>query len=350
MRVALVAPPFLSVPPRRYGGTELFIAQLARGLTALGHDPVVYANGASQVNAELRSLFADDDWPVRDPAQASLKNLTHSSWAVRDAAEHCDVIHVNDVSALFFADFVDVPFVHTLHHPHSSAISAVYERHPDVWYAAISEFQRRQESLPRCQTIYHGIDASKYTCREDKDSYLCFLGRMAPCKGPHIAIEVAKRVGMPLKLAGEVQPLFQDYWEREVLPHVDGRNIEYIGEADAPAKDALLGGARALLFPIQWSEPFGLVMIEAMACGTPVVALTGGSFAEVVGDAGILCESIDDMVRAVRTLDVPPLRCRKRVESRFSVDAMARQYARLYSAASKMSRAAAARPTVTMQI
>jgi glycosyltransferase involved in cell wall biosynthesis len=173
---------------------------------------------------------------------------------------------------------------------------------------------------------------------------------MAPCKGPHIAIEVAKRVGMPLKLAGEVQPLFQDYWEREVLPHVDGRNIEYIGEADAPAKDALLGGARALLFPIQWSEPFGLVMIEAMACGTPVVALTGGSVAEVVGDAGILCESIDDMVRAVRTLDVPPLRCRKRVESRFSVDAMARQYARLYSAASKMSRAAAARPTVTMQI
>lgn len=349
MRVALVAPPFLSVPPRRYGGTELFIAQLTCGLTALGHEPVVYANGASHVDAELRSLFAEDDWPIQDPAQASLKNLTHSSWAVRDAAEHCDVIHVNDVAGLFFSDYVDVPFVHTLHHPHVNGLSAVYDRHPEVWYVAISDFQRQLEALPRCQTIYHGIDASQYTCREDKEGYLCFLGRMSPCKGPHIAIEVAKRAGLPLKLAGEVQPLFRDYWERDVAPHVDGRTIEYVGEADAATKDELLGGARALLFPIQWNEPFGLIMIEAMACGTPVVALRGGSVAEVVGDAGIICDSVDEMVRAVRDLAVPPLRCRKRVESRFTVEAMARQYARVYLAATTTS-GAAARQTVTMQL
>jgi glycosyltransferase involved in cell wall biosynthesis len=350
MRVALVAPPFLSVPPRRYGGTELFVAQLTRGLIGLGHEPVVYANGASTVDAELRSLFAGDDWPIQDPAQASLKNLTHCSWAVRDAAEHCDVIHVNDVAGLFFSDYVDVPFVHTLHHPRVSALSAVYDRYPDVWYVTISDFQQQQEALPQCQTIYHGIDASLYTCREEKEDYLCFLGRMSPCKGPHIAIDVAKRAGIRLKLAGEVQPLFRDYWERDVRPHIDGRRIEYVGEADAAMKNALLGGARALLFPIQWHEPFGLIMIEAMACGTPVVALPGGSVAEVVGDGGVVCDSIDDMVRVVRELDVPPLRCRKRVESRFTVEAMARQYARVYSAATKTSGAAAARQTVTMRL
>jgi glycosyltransferase involved in cell wall biosynthesis len=330
MRVALVAPPFISVPPTRYGGTELFLALLARGLVALGHEPVVYANGASRVAAELRWIFSEDDWPIADQSRANLKSLTHASWAVRDAADHCDVIHVNDVSGLFFSDYVDLPFVHTLHHPHEPTLAEIYSKCTRPCYVAISEFQRRQAALPRCTTIYHGIDASQYSFSEQKQDYLCFLGRMTPCKGPHLAIEVARRAGLPLKLAGEVQPMFADYWEHEVSPHIDGRTIEYVGEADLSMKDELLAGARALLFPIQWDEPFGLIMIEAMACGTPVVALSGGSVAEVVGDAGVVCRSVDEMVAAVRDLDVPASRCRRRVETRFSIERMARQYASMY--------------------
>ncbi|HEX2338960.1 MAG TPA: glycosyltransferase family 4 protein [Vicinamibacterales bacterium] len=347
MRVALVAPPFIAVPPSRYGGTELFLALLARGLTALGHEPVVYSIGASHVPCELRWTYRDADWPIDDPHRASLKNLTHSSWAVRDAADHCDVIHVNDVAALHFSEFVDVPFVHTLHHPHVDVLSELYSRYRRPHYIAISDFQRRQERLSRCQTIYHGIDASQYTFVERKQDYLCFLGRMTPCKAPHLAIEIARRTGLPLKLAGEVQPLFADYWEREVKPHLDGRTIEYVGEADLQMKNELLGNARALLFPIQWNEPFGLIMIEAMACGTPVLALAGGSVTEVVGDAGVVCQSVEEMVDAVRALDVPAARCRRRVEMRFSVERMAREYEKVYASVAATTRIAAGQALAT---
>jgi glycosyltransferase involved in cell wall biosynthesis len=349
MRVALIAPPFISVPPTRYGGTELFVDLLARGLAALGHEPVVYANGASTVASELRWTYPEEDWPIRDQAGANLKNLTHSSWAVGDAAEHCDLIHVNDVCGLFFSDFVDVPFVLTLHHPHVDALSQIYSRYRHPHYVAISDFQRRQEKLPRSQTVHHGIDASQYTYSERKQGYLCFLGRMTPCKGPHVAIEVARRVGLPLKLAGEVQPMYADYWEREVKPRIDGRTIEYVGEADLRLKNELLAGASALLFPIQWDEPFGLIMIEAMACGTPVVALPGGSVREVVGDGGVVCESVDEMVAAVRELDVPAARCRRRVETWFSVEKMAREYAKIYAAAS-LGRGAAAEQALATRL
>jgi glycosyltransferase involved in cell wall biosynthesis len=332
VRVALIAPPFIAVPPPRYGGTELFVASLASGLLELGHDPVVYANGESRVDAELRWTFPRGQWPLTDPAQANLKNLAHSSWAIRDAAEDCDVIHVNDAFAVLFSDFVDLPFVHTLHHPHVDSLSATYARFPRVNYVAISEFQRRRESLPRSQTIHHGIDVGMYTFNDRKDDYFCFLGRMTPCKGPHVAAEVARRAGVRLKLAGEVQPMYRDYWEREVEPQIDGRMVEYLGEADFKKKNELLAGARALLFPIQWDEPFGLIMIEAMACGTPVVAFPGGSVDEVVGDAGVVCQSIDEMADTVRELDVPAALCRRRVETRFSVDLMARQYAKMYAA------------------
>jgi glycosyltransferase involved in cell wall biosynthesis len=333
MRIALVAPPFIPVPPTRYGGTELFIDHLARGLRALGHDPVVYANGESTVPAEVRWIYAKSDWPTTDPARSNLKNMTHSAWAVKDAADHCDIIHVNDAPCVFFSSYVDLPFVLTLHHPHVEALSELYGRYPDVWYVAISDDQRRKERMPRLRTIHHGLDTTRYQVTEQKQDYVCFLGRMAPCKGPHVAIEVARRAGVPLKLAGEIQPTFMDYWTQAVKPHVDGRSVEYVGEADLALKNELLGGARALLFPIQWNEPFGLVMIEAMACGTPVIALRGGSVDEVVGEGGIVCRDTDEMVRALATLQIPPVLCRERVVTRFSIESMARAYDALYRGA-----------------
>ena len=173
---------------------------------------------------------------------------------------------------------------------------------------------------------------TKYRLQAKKEDYLCFLGRIAPIKGVHTAIEVAKRAGIPLKIAGEIQPIFRDYFDTMVRPHIDGRFIEYVGEADLEMKNQLLGSSRGLLFPIQWSEPFGLVMVEAMACGTPVFALPGGSVPEIVrpGISGAISFSAEEMADTVRNATFRPEVVRGWVEQRFSVDIMVQRYVALY--------------------
>src|SRR5262249_27011225 len=156
-----------------------------------------------------------------------------------------------------------------------------YVRFPEIDYVAIGAWLARREPMPKIHVVHHGIPVEEYRCDARKDDYVAFLGRIAPCKGPHLAIEVARRAGVRLKLADEIQPVFRDYWEQEVAPELDGRQVEYVGEANHAMKNDLLSRARALLFPIQWEEPFGLVMIEAMACGTPVLAFDGGAVAEI---------------------------------------------------------------------
>jgi glycosyltransferase involved in cell wall biosynthesis len=186
--------------------------------------------------------------------------------------------------------------------------------------------------LPHQRTIYHGIDLSLYQLVENKQQYLSFIGRIAPIKGTHLAIEVAHRTGIPLKIAGEVQPTFREYFESKIRPKIDGKLVEYIGPADLQAKNELLGNSMAMLFPIQWNEPFGLVMVEAMACGTPVIALPGGSVPEVVveGVSGHVCRSIREMTRCIRDLHIKPADVRRYVEENFSVEVMLRKYIDLY--------------------
>ena len=332
MHIALIAPPFIPVPPRKYGGTELFVAILANALHARGHEVVVYANGDSRVDCELKWRYRHARWPIADASMAPLENLHHTTWAVHDAAQTADVIHINDAMGVPSTLFVDRPAVLTLHHPHIDALSDFYASYPDVAYVAISASQARRESMPRVSVVHHGIPVEAYAFRAQKDDYVAFLGRMAPCKGAHRAIEAARRAGVKLKLAGEIQPVFLDYWESQVLPHVDGRSVEYIGEADFQAKNELLSRARACLFPIDWDEPFGLVMVEAMACGTPVLALPGGSVPEVVADgvSGWLCRDVDDMAARIASLDIAPDACRSWVQRQFSVDRMTSCYIDLY--------------------
>lgn len=332
MRVGLVAPPFIPVPPVEYGGTELFIADLATGLRELGVHVVVYTNGESTVDVEKRWLFDRSQWPIKGDDYAQLKDMEHTAWSISDAARSCDLLHLNTALGLTCARLVKLPFVYTLHHPTDRQLSAAYSRMRDVHYVCISDDQRSRESLPRVTTIHHGIDLSKYRLETEKQQYLSFIGRIAPIKGTHLAIEIAKRAGIPLKIAGEVQPMYRDYFEAKVKPHIDGKFVEYIGLADIAAKNELLGKSMAMLFPIKWEEPFGLVMVEAMACGTPVLALRAGSVPEVVqnGVSGYVSRHIDDLVRHAQNFDINPRTVRRYVEQNFSKERMARDYCALY--------------------
>jgi len=333
MKIALIAPPFIAVPPRKYGGTELFISELAQGLQKKGVKVVVYTNGASTVPVETRWIFKSEDWPVSGDLNASLKTLVHSSWAVKDAAGDADVIHVNSAPALSFSRFVSTPLVNTVHHPFEPALTEFYKALPDINYVTISDFQRDQLPLPRLRTIHHGIDFSYCRAQSGRRSYLAFLGRIAPSKGAHLAIDIAKQSGIPLKIAGEIQPLYEGYWEEKVKPQVDGKLIEYIGEVGREEKSELLGNARALLFPIQWDEPFGLVLIEAMACGTPILALPGGSVEEIVeeGVSGHVRRSVSELAECAKKLSLDPRRVRDYAEQKFSLERMVRDYIQLYS-------------------
>ncbi len=332
MRVALIAPPFIPGPPREYGGTELFIAHLAQELKSQGVQVVVYTNGESALGVETRWMFERSQWPIKHDEHDQLKDLDHTSWAVADAARDCDIIHLNSAQGLVCSRFVRKPLVYTIHHTTQEHLSEFYSRFPEVNYVCISQFQCQGEPMPRKRTIHHGIRVSDYRLQKEKQQYLSFIGRIAPIKGTHLAIEIAKQSGVPLKIAGEVQPAYRDYFEAKVKPQIDGKFIEYVGLADLAAKNELLGNSLGMLFPIQWDEPFGLVMVEAMACGTPVLALRGGSVPEVVqeGVSGFVRRSAKDLARCVQQLPLPPEAVRNYVEEKFSLQRMAGEYIRLY--------------------
>ncbi len=332
MRVALIAPPFIPVPPVEYGGTELFICDLAVALQEMGIEVTVYTNGESSINVHKRWLFPSAQWPIKQDGYAHLKDIDHTTWSIKDATGQNDILHLNSAVGLTCSRLSQLPFVYTMHHPTDRQLSQCYARFPDVNYVCISDDQCKRESLPKARTIHHGIDLRKYQLRTEKQPYLSFIGRIAPIKGTHLAIEIAHKADIPLKIAGEVQPAYRDYFEAKVKPHIDGKSVEYLGLADLAAKNELLGNSMAMLFPIKWDEPFGLVMVEAMACGTPVLALRAGSVPEIVenGISGYVARKIDDLVKRTKDLQLPPAAIRSYVEVNFSKERMARDYAALY--------------------
>src|SRR5262245_7429150 len=337
MRIAQVAPLAESVPPKLYGGTERVVAWLIDELVELGHDVTLFASGDSGTRATLAPAWPRAlrlGRPRSDPIAAQAALLE----AVAERAGDFDLIHVHiDWLHLPLLSRLGVPFVTT---PHGRldlpGLANVVRRFPGAPFVSISNNQR--EPLPDANwlgTVYHGLPVDLFRPSFSKGSYLAFLGRLTAEKGPEIAIRIARASGMPLHIAAKVPRGERGYFKNTLEPQIDGEAVKLTGEVDDKTKGNFLAGAAALLFPIDWPEPFGLVMIEAMACGTPVIAFRSGSVPEVIDDGitGYVVDGEDDAIQARRRLDkLDRRKVRARFEERFSSRRMATEYARLYEA------------------
>jgi len=338
MRIAQIAPLAERCPPLLYGGTERVVSYLTEALVALGHDVTLFASGDSITSAKLiagskRALRLDPG--VNDPIPHMMVMLDE----VARRADEFDVLH-------FHIDLVHAPLVRpfaqrTLTTLHGRLdlpdLQPFYRHFRELPVVSISDAQRAP--LPQANwvgTVHHGLPAHLLPYSPRSGDYLAFIGRISPEKRPDRAIEIAVRCGMPLKIAAKVDKADEAYWRDRIEPMVRAhRNVEFIGEIGEAQKGEFLGGARAMLFPIDWEEPFGLVMIEAMACGTPVIAFGRGSAPEVIDDgvSGFVVNDIDAAVRAVENLHtLDRARVRATFERRFTVERMARDYLDLYRA------------------
>jgi glycosyltransferase involved in cell wall biosynthesis len=305
---------------------------LTEGLVARGHEVTLFATGDSRTTARLSAIYPHGYWHDENMWPWELYEMLNLAAAVERAGEF-DVIHYEAAyypMSLAFARLSPTPIVQTLHHSPSAAEVALWSRYPDAPFVAISNEQARLlAGLNVVDTVLHGIDTAGFTFREKPDDYLLFLGRFTEGQGVLQAIEIAKRVGLRLILAAAED----DYYREKVAPHVDGRHIVYFGEANFDAKVKLYGGARALLYPIQAREPFGLVLAEAMACGTPVAALDKGAVREVVDDGvtGIVFDDLEQMANELpRVFDLDRRAVRDRAVARFGADRMVDEYLRVY--------------------
>ena len=348
MRIAQVAPLFESVPPRLYGGTERIVSYVTDELVRRGHDVTLFASGDSCTTARLvpvveRATRLDD--ATHDLIGAE---FIRELGLVFSRAREFDVIHCHvDYLAFPFHDLTPTPTVHTIHGrldlPH---LEAVYRQFNAVPLVSISDAQRAPLAalgVHWAGTVYHGLPVERYAFAPEDRGYLAFLGRLAPEKQPELAIEIARRVGLPLKIAAKVDAADEEYFRAVIAPLLDDPLVEFLGEIGEDDKPAFLGGARALLFPIDWPEPFGLVMIEAMACGTPVVARPCGSVPEVVvhGRTGFLASTLVELTEAVKRLDeIDRAECRRHAERHFSVGRMAEDYEAIYRRLMSRRRAA----------
>ena len=334
MRIAIIAPPWYPVPPSGYGGIEWVVSLLADGLTDRGHQVTLFAPPGSETEARLEPPLGKV--PPEELIGDPWYEAAHAMSAY-DRGGEFDVLHDHTGPVgVSIGAMSECPTVHTLHGPFTDETKMLYRRIARRhWFVAISESQRSMapENLRWAGVVYNGIPIDRYALRADKEEFLLFLGRADEEKAPHLAIEAARRAGRRLVMCVTIKnERERSYWAEQVEPLLDD-DVEVRGECDQDQKADLLARARALLFPIQWPEPFGLVMTEAMACGTPVVAWRNGSVPEVVvdGETGFIVSSVEEMATAVdRVHELDPQTMRARVEQRFSADAMVTGYEDVY--------------------
>ena len=329
----MVAPPWFSVPPEAYGGIEEVVAGLTHALIACGHRVTLVGAGRDATPADFLRTYRD---PPSERLGDPLPELLHAAAAARLVAGlDADVVHDHSLAGPLTAPGRRIPTVATMHGPVEGEMAEYYRQLGDaVSLVAISDTQREPApDLNWVATVHNGLDVDSYPYREDKEDWVLFLGRFVPDKGADLAIDAARAAGRRIKLAGKVnEPAEQEYFEQAIRPRL-GPDTEFLGEVDAAGKRELYAEAACLLFPIRWPEPFGMVMIEAMACGTPVVALRSGSVPEVVADGttGIICDSPDELPAAVAKVDrLRPADCREHVARRFDLSVMAAEYEQVY--------------------
>ena len=334
MRIGMIAPIWETVPPSGYGGVERIVDLLVRYLTVRGHQVTLFATGDSRCPVEcswtepqaLRNLGFDT-------LSCHLSEAQHLTNAFRRRREF-DLFH-NHMGPLgiSFAEVSGAPTLSTLHGPLLPDNVGHFKTYQDHPFVSISYAQQRGcPELNYVGNVYNGIETSEYRLRE-KEGYLLFLGRISPEKGTHLAIEAAQRSGYPLIMAGKVDPYDRQYYETIIAPLIDGEQVRFIGEVGGEVKHRLIAGAIALLHLVQWPEPFGLVMAEALASGTPVIAMPDGSIPEILthGETGFIVESVDSAAEAISQLSaIDPRRCREEAVKRFDASQMVSGYEALY--------------------
>jgi glycosyltransferase involved in cell wall biosynthesis len=332
MRIAILAPPWLPIPPPAYGGTENVLDALARGLKNAGHDVVLCTTGDSTCPVDRTSVFKKAIGVGSGSSVDEIRHVLHAYEEVQD----CDVVHDHTlVGPLYSAAFPGLPVVTTNHGPFNAELIDLYRVLSDrVPVIAISEHQASTATgVQIAAVIHHGVSLADFPVGKGGGGYAMFLGRMHPGKAPHVAAQIAREAGFPLKIAAKMnEPAEYAYFEEMVRPLLGG-NVEFVGEVDRPAKLALLSQAECLLNPIAWPEPFGMVMIEALACGTPVLTTPFGAAPEIVRDGvvGFVRPGLADLVEALGHVhEIDRVACRTRVAERFSVERMVADHADLY--------------------
>jgi glycosyltransferase involved in cell wall biosynthesis len=335
VKIAVLSPVWFPVPPTAYGGIEWIVSLLADGLVDEGHDVTLFASGDSTTRARLESVFdvAPSEWIGH-----TFWELRHAVSCLSRAAEYDVISDHTGLLGLALGSMGETPFAHTVHGPLSGDPGELYEQvlamTTHAALISVSDAQRHPlPQLPWVATCPNALELSLYPFSPERGDYLLFLGRMTSDKGAHHAVAVALETGLPLKLAGKCrEPAERQYFDRFVKPHLSGQ-IEYVGEVNHEEKVTLLQDARMTLFPIEWDEPFGLVMIESMACGTPVLATRFGAVPEVIEDGvnGVIVDSWQEMPAALARADaIDPREQRRTVEERFSPQRMVRDYVAAY--------------------
>jgi len=329
-RIAVLSPISWRTPPRHYGPWESVVSRLTEELVDLGLDVTLFATGDSQTSGRLVAVcphpYSEDD--SVDPKVAECLHISE----IFEHAADFDIIHNHfDFLPLTYSRLVDTPVVTTIHGFSSPSIVPVYKKYNNrSYYVAISDSDKSPE-LDYIATIHHGIDVAQFPFSGAEGEYLLFFGRIHPDKGVYEAIEVAQRIGMKLVIAGIIQD--KDYFASKVEPHIDGVTVEYLGSVGPDRRAEVLGGALALLHLISFDEPFGLSLVESMACGTPVIAFRRGSMPEIIrdGETGYIVEDIEGAINAVASVtSINRSTCRADVEKRFSNTRMVRDYVRVY--------------------
>jgi glycosyltransferase involved in cell wall biosynthesis len=338
LRIAQIAPLWFSIPPRKYGGTERIIHHLTEGLAERGYEVTLFASGDSKTKAKLKSVTKESLIKRNIPWFDWWWNTFNHSVAFEKASEF-DIVHCHwNILGAYFQRFIKTPVLFTFHNTplpsdHRWKIFEYYKKDLNVVFISKKQKENSPVRFKKEWVVYNGIDIKKFPFGEKPKNFFLWAGRISPAKGTHTAVEIAEKLGLNLLIGGQLQPMYKDYFEKKIKPRLS-RKIKYIGELTQKQLAKLYKEAKALIYPIEWEEPFGLVVVESMACGTPVIAFERGSMMEVIknGKTGFVVKDAKGAIQAVRKINgIKRADCRRWVEENFTIEKMVSNYEKVYN-------------------